>query len=299
LLREFRTTPQFRIAVVTDLISGFSDMRAIECLLILREVRSAAYYEQLLAVGTQTIASAELRAVTPGAVAKTQLVVVDAVGASLHLQPLVNLTDASGQAGQAAVERLLSRATDGLVTRQETAELAIRLARLIPALSDADGAEIRNLAGQPLQELVTRLLNSVDSDHLAPLRRAGGRRAVEEERRVALLSLAENPKLQEALLGLYDRPAPLRAKASERRRREADKVRRRLADFIERAGPFSSAQLWWIEKIADVVAAETRFAPAYLDGFPFSARGGTDGFLDAFGPDSAIDLLDELSRVLA
>ncbi|MEK2477258.1 DEAD/DEAH box helicase family protein [Streptomyces noursei] len=299
LLREFRTTPQFRIAVVTDLISGFSDMRAIECLLILREVRSAAYYEQLLAMGTQTIASAELRAVTPGAVAKTQLVVVDAVGASLHLQPLVNLTDASGQAGQAAVERLLSRAADGLVTPQETAELAIRLARLIPALSDADGAEIRKLTGQPLQELVTRLLDSVDSDRLSPLRRAGGKRAVEDERRVALFPLAKNPELQEKLLGLYDRPAPLRVTASERRRREAETVRGRLAEFIERAGPFSSAQLWWIEKIADVVAAETRFAPAYLDGVPFSARGGTDGFLDAFGPDAAIDLLDELRRALA
>lgn len=299
LLREFRTTPQFRIAVVTDLISRFSDMRAIECLLILREVRSAAYYEQLLAMGTQTIASAELRAVTPGAVAKTQLAVVDAVGASRHLQPLVNVTDASGQAGRAALERLLHRATDGLVTPQETAELAIRLARLIPTLSDADGAEIRKLAGQPLQELVTRLLDSVDSDHLAPLRRAGGKRAVEDERRAALFPLAEDPELQEALLGLYDRPAPLRVTASDRRRREAETVRWRLAEFIERAGPFSSAQLWWIEKIADVVAAETRFAPAYLDGVPFSARGGTDGFLDAFGPDAAIDLLDELRRALA
>ncbi|MEV2189784.1 DEAD/DEAH box helicase family protein [Streptomyces phaeochromogenes] len=299
LLREFRTTPQFRIAVVTDLISGVSDMRAIECLLILREVRSAAYYQQLLAMGTQTIASAELRAVTPGAVAKTQLVVVDAVGASRHLQPLVNVTDASGQAGRAAVERLLHRAANGLVTLQETAELAIRLARLIPALSDADGAEIRKLAGQPLQELVTRLLDSVDSDHLAPLRRAGGKRAVEDERRAALFPLAENPELQEALLGLYDRPAPLRVTVSSRRRREAETVRGRLAEFIERAGPFSSAQLWWIEKIADVVAAETRFAPAYLDSIPFSARGGTDGFLDAFGPDAAIDLLDELRRALA
>ncbi|MER6187703.1 DEAD/DEAH box helicase family protein [Streptomyces sp. NPDC001652] len=298
LLREFRTTPQFRIAVVTDLISGFRDMRAIECLLILREVRSAAYYEQLLALGTQTIASAELRAVTPGAVAKTQLVVVDAVGASRHLQPLVNVTDASGQAGRAALERLLNRATDGLVTPQETAELAIRLARLIPALSDADGAEIRELAGQPLQELVTRLLDSVDSDRRAPLRRAGGKRAVEDERRAAHLPLAENPELQEALLSLYDRPAPLRATASSGRRREAETVRGRLAEFIQRAGPFSSAQLWWIEKIADVLAAETRFAPAYLDGVPFSARGGTDGFLDAFGPDAAIDLLDELRRAL-
>ncbi|MCX4662924.1 DEAD/DEAH box helicase family protein [Streptomyces uncialis] len=300
LLREFRTTPQFRIAVVTDLISGISDIRAIECLLILREVRSAAYYEQLLAMGTQTIASAELRAVTPGAVAKTQLAVVDAVGASRHLQPLVNVTDASGQVGRAALERLLHRATDGLVTPQETAELAIRLARLIPTLSDADGAEIRKLAGQPLQELVTRLLDSVDSDHLASLRRVGGKRAVEDDRRVALFPLAEDPELQEALLSLYDRPAPSRVTTSGSwRRRQEETVGGRLAEFIERAGPFSSAQLWWIEKIADVVATETRFAPAYLDGIPFSARGGTDGFLDAFGPDAAIDLLDELGRSLA
>ncbi|MFG2719851.1 DEAD/DEAH box helicase family protein [Streptomyces sp. NPDC048416] len=299
LLREFRTTPQFRIAVVTDLISGFSDMRAIECLLILREVRSAAYYEQLLAMGTQTIASAELRAVTPGAVAKTQLVVVDAVGASRHLQPLVNLTDTSGQSGRAALERLLNRTVDGLVTPQETAELAIRLARLTPTLSDADGAEIRKLAGQPLQELVTRLLDSVDADHLAPLRRAGGKRAVEDERRAALYPLAENPELQEALLDLYDRPAPLRVTASGRRGRTAETVRRRLAAFTQRTGPFTEAQLWWIENIADATAAEGRFDPVYLDGVPFSARGGTDGFLDAFGPDAAIDLLDELRRELA
>ncbi|MET8270717.1 DEAD/DEAH box helicase family protein [Streptomyces sp. NPDC005096] len=300
LLREFRTTPQFRIAVVTDLISGNSDMRVMECLLILREVRSAAYYEQLLAMGTQTISSAELRAVTPGADAKAQLVVVDAAGASRHLQPLVNVTDASGQRGRAALERLLHRATDGRATPQETAELAIRLARLTPALSDADGAEIRKLAGRPLQELVTRLLDSVDSDHLASLRRAGGKRAVEDERREALSPLTEDLELQEVLLDLYDRPAPARGTTSGSRGRRQDKtVGRRLAEFVERSGPFNSAQLWWIEKIADVVATETRFDPAYLDSIPFSARGGTDGFLDAFGPDAAIDLLDELRRALA
>lgn len=299
LLREFRTTPQFRIAVVTDLISGNSDMRVIECLLILREVRSATYYEQLLAMGTQTISSAELRAVTPGAVAKTQLVVFDAAGASRHLQPLVNVTDASGQAGRAALELLLDRAASGRVTAQETAELAIRLARLTPTLSDADSAKIRKLAGQPLQELVTRLLDSVDSDHLASLRRAGGKRAVEDERRKALYSLTEEPDLQEALLSLYDRPAPLRVLASDRRRRQEATAGRRLAEFVERSGPFTPAQMWWIEKIADVVATETRFDPAYLDSIPFSARGGTDGFLDAFGPDAAIDLLGELRRALA
>lgn len=211
----------------------------------------------------------------------------------------MNVTDASGQEGRAALERLLDRAASGLVTAQETAELAFRLVRLIPALSDADGAEIRELAGQPLQELVTHLLDSVDSDHLASLRRAGGKRAVENERRTALYPLAEEPELQEVLLSLYDRPTPMLVAASERRRRQAETVRRRLAEFVERTGPFTPAQLWWLEKIADVVAAETHFAPAYLDSIPFSARGGTDGFLETFGPDAAIDLLDELRRGLA
>lgn len=84
------------------------------------------------------------------------------------------------------MERLLHRATDSQATPQETAELAVRLARLIPTLSDADGAEICKLAGRPLQEPVTRLLDSVDSDHLASLGRAGGKRAVEDKRREAL-----------------------------------------------------------------------------------------------------------------
>ncbi|MFI2354624.1 DEAD/DEAH box helicase family protein [Streptomyces anulatus] len=300
MLREFRTTPQFRIAVVTDLISGFSDMRAIECLVILREVRSSAYYEQLLALGTQPIASTELRAVTPGAVVKTELVVVDAVGASRHHRPLVNVTDASGPAGRAALERLLNRTVDGLVTPQETAELGVRLARLIPKLGEADGTTIQKLAGQPLQELVADLLDSVDQDHLAQLRQAGGEKAVEGERYAAIYPLAETPALREALLGLYDRPTASRVTAPDRRRRRAETVRRRLAAFTQQAGPFTPAQLWWIEKIADgTAAAEPRFDPTHLDGVPFSARGGTDGFLHAFGPDAAIDLLDELRRALA
>ncbi|MFJ9841656.1 DEAD/DEAH box helicase family protein [Kitasatospora sp. NPDC101155] len=298
LLREFRTTPQFRIAVVTDLISGFSDMRAIECLLILREVRSTAYYEQLLAQGTQPISSAELRAVTPGAVAKTQLVVVDAVGASRHRRPLVNVTDAAGQAGRAALERLLHRTVNGLVTPEETAELGVRLARLIPMLSEAADAEIRKLAGLPLQELVAGLLDSVDPDHLAQLRQVGGERAVEDGRREAAAALAETPALREALLSLYDRPAVSQVTASNRQRRRAEAVSRRLTAFTRQAGPFTPAQLWWIENIADAMAA-ARFDPRDLDGVPFSGRGGTDGFLGIFGPDAAVDLLGELRRALA
>ncbi|MGW3866600.1 hypothetical protein ACWEDZ_34735 [Streptomyces sp. NPDC005047] len=75
-------------------------------------------------------------------------------------------------------------------------------------------------------------------------------------------------------------------------------VGQRLAQFVQRSGPRNSAQLWWIGKIADVAATETRFDPTYLENILFSAP-GTFVSLDGCGPDSAIDLLDEPRRALA
>ena len=41
-----------------------------------------------------------------------------------------------------------------------------------------------------------------------------------------------------------------------------------------------------------------RFDTADLDHVPFSSRGGTDGFLAAFGDDRAVTILDELDQDL-
>ncbi|MFI9637105.1 DEAD/DEAH box helicase family protein [Nocardia sp. NPDC051929] len=301
LLRDFRTVPQFRIAVVVDIMSDPTDMRAVECVLFLRDVRSAAYYERLLAQGAQPIAPAVLRAVTPGAFAKTQFVVIDAVGTSRHHhRRLVNVTDASGRAGRRALERLLTRTVDADMTANETAELGVRLARIVPGLSDADSASVRKLAGFSLEGLVARLLGTVDPDHMAQVHADWGSEAVEEEVRDAGALLGNRPALRQMLLRLYDRPAAPKAEEPTRQNAAAGGMRRRLAAFMQQAGPFTPAQAWWIENIAEATAiAEDRFDPRDLDTIPFSGRGGTDGFLATFGADAAIDLLNNLSEALA
>ncbi|MGW2867270.1 DEAD/DEAH box helicase family protein [Kitasatospora sp. NPDC001225] len=302
LLRDFRTAPQFRIAVVVDIMSGHTDMRAVECVLFLRDVRSAAYYERLLAQGAQRIAPAALRAVTPGAFAKTQFVVIDAVGTSRHHhRRLVNVTDASGRAGRRALERLLNRTVDAGMTADETAELGVRLARLVPVLSEADGAAVRKLAGSSLEGLVARLLGTVDPDHVAKVRAAWGPEALEEEVRDARALLGNRPALRQLLLRLYDRPAaPDAEEPTTGQGAAAEGMRQRLAAFMQQAGPFTPAQVWWIENIAEATAtAEDRFDPRDLDSVPFSGRGGTDGFLGAFGAEAAIDLLEDLGEALA
>ncbi|MGY1501326.1 DEAD/DEAH box helicase family protein [Streptomyces sp. QTS52] len=301
LLRDFRTTPEFRIAVVVDLISGSTDMRAVECFLLLRDVRSSAYYEQLLGRGAQRIASADLRAVTPEAFAKTQFVVIDAVGATRHhRRQLVNVTDTAGSAGRAALARLFDRTAEGATSPDETAELGLRLARLIPVLTEPDSAAVTTLAGMSLEELVSGLLATVDADHLAHVRATGGEHAVDAAAREATAPLAELPELRGLLLRLYHGPTPSGSKAVGRHTPAAEAVYRRLDTFKKhQAGHFTATQLWWIENIAEFAATGARFDPADLDGMPFSGRGGTDGFLREFGTDRAVGLLHELDRELA
>lgn len=209
--------------------------------------------------------------------------VIDAVETSRHhRRRLVNVTDASGRAGRWALERLLNRAVDGGLNADETAELGVRLARLVPVLSEEDGAAVRKLAGLSLEQLVAQLLD-----------------AAGEEARVTSALLAEMPALRAVLLAIYDGPAATDAGEPTRPSAAAENVRRRLAAFTRHAGPFTAAQLWWIENIAEVTAAEAPFDPKNLDSVPFSGRGGTDGFLGAFGADAAIALLSDLGEALA
>jgi type I restriction enzyme R subunit len=57
LIQEFRTSPQLRIAVTVDMIATGTDIKPLECLLFLRDVRSRVYFEQMKGRGTPSINS--------------------------------------------------------------------------------------------------------------------------------------------------------------------------------------------------------------------------------------------------
>ncbi|MEV6811763.1 type I restriction-modification enzyme R subunit C-terminal domain-containing protein, partial [Micromonospora sp. NPDC051296] len=67
----------------------------------------------------------------------------------------------------------------------------------------------------------------------------------------------------------------------------------------EQAGArFTADQVWWLERIKDVIAVSVEITPDDLDGAPFTERGGIDGFAVAFG-NAAAPLLDELNQELS
>jgi type I site-specific restriction endonuclease len=81
LIQEFRLSPQLRIAVTVDMIATGTDVKPLECLVFLRDVRSRVYFEQMKGRGTRVLSPTDLQAVSGAeARAKTHFFIVDAVG---------------------------------------------------------------------------------------------------------------------------------------------------------------------------------------------------------------------------
>lgn len=80
LIQSFRNSYFPRIAVTVDMIATGTDIRPLECILFMRDVRSRTYFEQMKGRGTRVINPDDFNAVTPDAKHKTHFVIVDAVG---------------------------------------------------------------------------------------------------------------------------------------------------------------------------------------------------------------------------
>jgi type I restriction enzyme R subunit len=80
LISAFRNSYDPRIVVSVDMISTGTDIRPLECLLFMRDVKSRVYFEQMKGRGTRTIDDTELQVVTGDARHKTEFIIVDAVG---------------------------------------------------------------------------------------------------------------------------------------------------------------------------------------------------------------------------
>ena len=135
LISEFRNSYHPRIAVTVDMIATGTDVKPIECLLFMRLVRSANYFEQMLGRGTRIITQTDLQAVTPDAQIKDRFVLVDAVGV-VELEKVD--TQTLERKRSVSFEKLLESVAIGARDEDTLTSLAGRLAALDRKLTDAD-----------------------------------------------------------------------------------------------------------------------------------------------------------------
>jgi type I restriction enzyme R subunit len=205
LIREFCLSPTLRIAVTVDMIATGTDIKPLEVLLFLRDVRSRVYFEQMKGRGTRVLTPTDLQSVSgEDARAKTRFVIVDAVGVCesdktesrpLDRQPTVPL--------KTLLQRVLfpgGRDEDTLTT------LAARLARLDRELEPAQREQIATVSGgQTPATLAGALLRASDPDAIAE--RATGKRGASPDEITPAQYEATRQELIATACAPFDKPA--------------------------------------------------------------------------------------------
>lgn len=162
ILANFRNSFFPRIAVTVDMISTGTDVKPIECVFFLRNVKSAGFFEQMKGRGVRVISPDKLRTVTPSAKVKDRFIIVDAVGVceqdktdshTLNRQPSKTLAQVLEYVAQGGTD------PEALMT------LAGRLARLQREFSADQLKELKELAGgKTFADLAHGLMNACDPD---------------------------------------------------------------------------------------------------------------------------------------
>jgi type I restriction enzyme, R subunit len=175
VLAQFRNDYHPRIAVTVDMIATGTDVRPLECLLFMRDVKSRNYFEQMKGRGTRIISYDDLKKVSPSAkITKDHFVIIDAIGVTKSLK-----TDSSPMEKKPGVslKDLLNAVAVGAKDEELFTSLANRLARLDRQITEKEKQKFEELSGgKTVPQVVKGLLNSFNPDVLDDIRQK-----VEEE----------------------------------------------------------------------------------------------------------------------
>jgi type I restriction enzyme R subunit len=191
LLSEFRNSYHPRIAVTVDMIATGTDVKPLEIVFFMRDVKSGNYFEQMNMRGSRTLPPDEFHGVTSDSPAKTRYVIVDAVGVcerehseslSLERQPHVPF------------KRLLQVVGMGSTEPDVVSTLVSRLSRLDRQLSPQQREYVESCAGSSLKDMVGRLVASLDDDAHEDL--AMGLFAVDAPQEAQIAEVAEGARAE-------------------------------------------------------------------------------------------------------
>ncbi|ANV83307.1 restriction endonuclease subunit R [Picosynechococcus sp. PCC 7003] len=159
ILAQFRNGYHPRIAVTVDMIATGTDVKPLECLVFMRDVKSLNYFEQMKGRGTRTLDKDALVKVTPSAKSgKTHYVIVDAVGVTksrkTSSQPLITKPSV-------VFKDLAMGVMMGAADADTVSSLVGRLSRLNSQLEEGDRQKIAKATGGV--ELTTIMRGFVDA----------------------------------------------------------------------------------------------------------------------------------------
>lgn len=161
-LSAFRNDFYPRIAVTVDMIATGTDVKPIECLIFMRDVRSKNYFEQMKGRGTRTLGKDDLQKVTPDATEnKDHFIIVDAVGVTKSKKSDTRTLE---RKPSVPLKELMMGVALGDRDEDTLTSLANRIIRLNSQMTEKEKAEFTKTAGTSANQAAENLLNSFDPD---------------------------------------------------------------------------------------------------------------------------------------
>ncbi len=162
VLSSFRNDYYPRIAVTVDMIATGTDVKPIECLIFMRDVRSRNYFEQMKGRGTRVLSKDDLQKVTPSATEnKDHFVIVDAVGVTKSRK---TDTRALERKPSVSMKELMMHVALGAKDEDTLTSLANRVIRLNSQMTASERKAFAEKVGIPAGKLAENLLNAFDED---------------------------------------------------------------------------------------------------------------------------------------
>ena len=162
VLSAFRNDYYPRVAVTVDMIATGTDVKPIECLIFMRDVRSKNYFEQMKGRGTRTLDKDDLQKVTPSAKEnKDHFVIVDAVGVTKSKKTDTRTLE---RKPTVSMKELMLNVAMGSKDKDTLTSLANRVIRLNSQMTAKERKEFSSVVGQSASAIAQRLLDAFDVD---------------------------------------------------------------------------------------------------------------------------------------
>ncbi len=165
VLSSFRNDYYPRIAVTVDMIATGTDVKPIECLIFMRDVRSKNYFEQMKGRGTRTLGKDDLQKVTPSATEnKDHFVIVDAVGVTKSRKTETRTLE---RKPSVSMKELMLNVAMGAKDEDTLTSLANRVIRLNSQMTGSERAQFGVTVGVSANRIAQNLLDAFDPDVIA------------------------------------------------------------------------------------------------------------------------------------
>lgn len=165
ILSEFRNGYNPRIAVTVDMIATGTDVKPIECLIFMRDVRSKNYFEQMKGRGTRTLSKDDLQKVSPSATEnKDHFVIVDAVGVTKSKKSSTRTLE---RKPSVSMKELMMNVVLGARDENTLTSLANRVIRLNSRMTASEKKGFEETVGLPAGRVAEQLLDAFDEDVIA------------------------------------------------------------------------------------------------------------------------------------